>query len=179
MQKSSRGLHFVVVASLALSLFLGSSRADQAPPAASKPVPQAAGTQILPDLRMELPKDSKVKTTDGVASIEIARCGCHVQVWSMAKAAPADVLPKIAETVKPQVKDFKAVDTKDMTLAGSPGKHVVATGVEADDGDPAKVEVFVFKAGDKTYLFLAHSGEEDPAESRDAIVGVINTAKAQ
>jgi hypothetical protein len=144
------------------------------------PVPQGpVSCEVLPGLTLQLPAGWKLSNREGRVDLKPAVEHCHIQVWAAEGAAPADVLPKVADLVKAEVKDFKADETKDLNIAGSAAKHLVGGGIEADDNDKSKVEVFVFSAGGKVFVLCAHTGEDDPAKQRDEIVKLLGTAKAK
>ncbi len=99
---------------------------------------------------------------DGGTTIEVPRSGVHIQVWALADATVDDAVKEVPELIKGQVTGFKLTRTQPVTVAGSTGKQLTGTGEEADDGDPANAEVYLFAVEDKVYMICSH-GEGDIA----------------
>ena len=132
-----------------------------------------------PALTLQLPGDWTTKEfKGGKIRITPANAPVHIQLWNVANAKTvADALPLVAEVVKSEVTDFKAVESKDVTLGDASGKHLIGTGTEADDGDPSQAEVFLFAVGGKVFLVCAHGEGEGAAKVRAAVLDVLSTAK--
>ena len=83
----------------------------------------------------------------------------------------------IAKTIKGEAKDFKVQRTKTLTVAGTEPEHLIGMGAEADDGDPASVEVVVFAVG-KTVVAACVHGEGNTAPRwRPAMLKVLTSVK--
>jgi hypothetical protein len=74
-----------------------------------------------------------------------------------------------------EFKNFKSNQTSELTIAGSPAKRMVGDGEEADDGDPGKADVIVFKVGDHVFVACDH-GETINETGQQGLLTLVQTA---
>jgi hypothetical protein len=165
--------HMIVIAVSAAAALLffpvGCAPETAAGPA---PAPAVAG------LPVRLPEGWKSFTADGRTTLTPKLQRCHIQLWTVpGAAAPADVLPRVAGLIQDEVREFKVVSTEDLVIAGKPAKHLIGTGLEADDGDDSNAEVFIFSAGRSVILVCAHGEGEGAAVQRAEILAILDTAR--
>ena len=132
-----------------------------------------------PALVLQLPAGwTSNEGKDGRSILVPPKRGAHLQLWSVAAAKTvAEALPLVPGIIKGEVTDYKAVETKDITVAGQPAKHLIGTGTEADDGDPSNAEVFLFAVGGKVFLLCAHGEGVSASRQRAAVLDLLATAK--
>ncbi len=131
-----------------------------------------------PVLTMQMAEGWTSKIDKDKTILKPAKAGAHMQLWQMAKAKDiAEAIALVPEVLKSEVTDFKATETKDITVAGAPAKHLIGKGTEADDGDPSNAEVFLFTAGGKVFLLCAHGEGESASKQRNDILALLATAK--
>lgn len=131
-------------------------------------------------VKILLPEGWKMSVKTGMVDIFPAHPHCHVQLFALAEGVSMeDAVSGAAASITSEVVDFKAAETNDLPLACGTGKHIIGTGTEADDNDPSKVEVFLFKPGSRIYLLCAHTGEDDPALQRQDLITFLNGAEAK
>ncbi len=97
----------------------------------------------------------------------------HIQLWCLGggvplKKAEAD----IAKLVKSEVIKFKTIKSRDIKIAGAPGKLLTGRGLEADDQDPSRAKIFLFTVKGKLFILCIH-GEGDEAAKMEAPVSKI------
>jgi hypothetical protein len=140
---------------------------------------QLAAVTVAPGLTLQLPAGWE-PSSPGAKSAFVTPSGCNVQVWTVENINQiAEALPKAAEIIKEAVKNFKIVTTNDITVAGMPAKHLIGTGLEADDDDDSNSEVFIFSMGDRVFLLCAHSEGSRAADVRADVLKMLDTAKPQ
>ena len=134
-----------------------------------------------PAITLQLPVGWTTKEgKDGKIVVVPTGVAVNMQIWNVPGAKTvADAIPLVPGIIKGDVTDFKVVETIDIVIAGTPGKHLIGTGTEADDGDSSKAEVFLFTAGGKVFLFCVHGEDTITAQQRADILALLATAKAQ
>ncbi len=131
-----------------------------------------------PVLTMQMSEGWTSKLDNDKTILKPAKAGAHMQLWQVAKAKDlAESLALVAEVIKSEVTGFKAAETKDITVAGAPAKHLIGKGTEADDGDPSNAEVFLFAVGGKVFLLCAHGEGDNASKQRADILALLATAK--
>jgi hypothetical protein len=132
-----------------------------------------------PALSFQLPAGWKTAVKDARMQLIVPEKN-DVFVWPLADTATVTAaMPKVSALIVGEVKNFKVTSQEDLTIAGSPAKHLVGTGVEADDGDPSNAEVYLFTVGRQVYLACVHGEGADAATLRPTVIKVLNTAKAR
>ena len=102
-----------------------------------------------------------------------------LDLWLVPKAKTVDAAIAELDTVlKSEVLKFKPQSTEPITVAGGEGKHLKGKGVEADDQDPATVDVVVFPVGKHIVVACVH-GEGNTAIRQCApMLKALKTVKA-
>lgn len=134
-----------------------------------------------PALSLKLPAGCEGTTTGDKSVIsDLHRMPkFQFQLWVVeGKKTVDEAVAGVADTIKSEFQDFKVEKVGKIKVAGAPAKHIIASGTEADDGDPGNAEVVVFASGGRVFVACVH-GEGDYAKSqRKAMMGVLNSAKA-
>lgn len=131
-----------------------------------------------PALTMQLPDDWTSKGDATKTDIHAGKHEVHIQLWRVANVKSVqDAIPMVADLIKSEVTEFKAHETKSITVAGSAAKHIIGTGSEADDGDPSNAEVYLFSSGGNVFLMCAHGEGTGASKVRSSLVKVLATAK--
>ena len=126
-------------------------------------------------LKLRVPVDTASNPADGCVYLESNRR--HVEFWLVPGATSVNqAVPRVGEQIKNEFNDFKANTTMDLTVGGSPAKRLVGSGTEADDGDPGKADVIVFKAGGHIFVACAH-GEVLSPEAQAWMLRLVQLAR--
>ena len=130
-----------------------------------------------PALALQVPPAAKVNSSNGYVNIRTINMSLHV--WAVPKARTAkDALPRAGELIKSEFIKFATTVTNDMVIAGSPAKHVIGAGNEADDGDPGHAEVVLFVIGSHVFAGCVHGEFDDASRARAPMMAVLQTAHA-
>ena len=95
---------------------------------------------------LSVPEAAKVTSSAEKTAVDTKDLTLYLWVVPKAKTV-GKVIPKVAEVIKGEVKDFVVQRTNTITVAGAEAKHLIGSGKEADDGDPASADVVVFTVG--------------------------------
>jgi hypothetical protein len=114
---------------------------------------------------------------DGSVTIDVPKSGVHLQVWALGDATVDDAAKKVAELITSQVTHFKVTETKPITVADAEGKRLTGTGEEADDGDPANADVYLFSAGGKVFMVCAHGEGKGSVKNRPLVSALLASVK--
>jgi len=85
---------------------------------------------------LSVPGDAKVTSSAEKTVVDTKELILYLWVVPKAKTV-SKVVPKVAEVIKGEVKDFVVQRTNTMTVAGAEAKHLIGRGKEADGGKPA------------------------------------------
>ena len=136
----------------------GTKSATSAAPQAEKVadtkdfVMQSGGANVL---KLTTPAGTKCVAEDG--SLKFDSPKYYVEVWLVSGAKTVDeAMGCVSSQIVSEFKNFKPDQTTDLTIAGSPAKRMVGVGNEADDDDPGKADVIVFKVGDHVFVACNH-----------------------
>ena len=118
----------------------------------------------------------KVSTTKDMT--EIHNKTLTLQIWHIPSAKTVDEgIAQIGEVIKAEVLKFAPTTTNALTVAGAPAKHLIGRGIEADDNDPATVDVVVFSAGKNIFAACVHGEGNEAAAERAPMLAVLKTVK--
>jgi hypothetical protein len=159
-----------------IAMILGIASFSMAAFAAGNSKPVTISVDNTPALKLQLPagwtSTSHSRSTDLVSP----KFDVHMQLWNVQDAKTAvDAIALVPAIIKDEVIEFKTVATKDIQVAGSVGKHIIATGTEADDNDPSNVEVFIFSVAGKVFLLCAHGEGDGASKARASILRILAT----
>jgi hypothetical protein len=128
-------------------------------------------------LTISAPQSAKVKTEQEKTVIDTK--DMELDLWVVPKAKTvAEAITGLDDVIKSEVLKFTAASTEPITVAGAEGKHLKGKGLEADDQDPATVDVVVFTVG-KTVVVACVHGEGDAAvRRRQPMLDALKTVKA-
>jgi len=126
-------------------------------------------------LRVTLPVGAKCIAKEGFFRVYTRMQ--RVDIWEVIGATTCDAAAALAgEVIQDEFMDFAAESVTDQTIAGSPGKLLSGPGTEADDGDPSRADVAVFKIGDHVFVALSHGEHQRPAD-RQWMLDLVQTAR--
>lgn len=135
-------------------------------------VMQSAGTDVL---KLRAPVGTKCVAEDG--SLKFDSPKYYAEVWLVSGAKTVEeATGRVGEQIVSEFKNFKPTETTDLTIAGSPAKRMVGAGEEADDGDPGKADVIVFKVGDRVFVACDH-GESLTEAGQQGLLALVETAQ--
>jgi hypothetical protein len=156
----------------------GTKPATSAAPQAEKAadtidfVMQSGGANVL---KLTAPAGTKCVAEDG--SLKFDSPKYFVEVWLVSGAKTVDeAVGRVSSQIVSEFKDFKPNETTDLTVAGSPAKRMVGAGEEADDGDPGKADVIVFKVGEHVFVACNH-GESLNEAGQQGLLALVQTAQ--
>lgn len=134
-------------------------------------------TNDSPVLVLTVPQTARV--TKSAGKTEIKTKDMTLCVWTIASAKTIEEgMTRVPETIKGEVLKFTAASTNAIEVAGAAAKHLAGRGVEADDGDPATVDVVVFIAGKCVFAACVHGEGNEASLERQPMLAVLKTAKA-
>ncbi len=133
-----------------------------------------AGAAVM---TIRVPQAAKVATDKEKTVIDTK--DMVLDLWVVPKAKTvAEAIAGLDDVIKSEVLKFHAISSEAITVAESEGKHLMGKGIEADDQDPATVDVVVF-AVDKTVLVACVHGEGEAAvRQRQPMLNALKTVKA-
>jgi hypothetical protein len=155
------------------------------PPAASA-APQIEKAADTKDFVMQSGGANVLKLATTAGTICVAEDGSlkfafdspkyYIQVWLVSGAKTVDkAMGLVSSQIVSEFKNFKSNQTSELTIAGSPAKRMVGDGEEADDGDPGKADVIVFKVGDHVFVACDH-GETINETGQQGLLTLVQTA---
>jgi len=135
-------------------------------------VMQSRGTDVL---TLRAPAGTKCVAEEG--SLKFDSPKYYAEVWLVSGAKTVDeAMGRVSTQIVSEFKNFKENETTDLTIAGSPAKRMVGVGEEADDGDPGKADVIVFKVGDHVFVACNH-GESLTEAGQLGLLALVQTAQ--
>jgi hypothetical protein len=133
---------------------------------------QLGGKDVL---LLTVPVDTVCTPKEG--SVVLNSNNRTVEFWLVNEAKTIDeALPKVSEQITDEFKNFKMTKSSDLTVADSPAKREEGDGEEADDGDPGKADVIVFKVGSRLFVACNH-GESLNAAAQEWMLALVQSAK--
>ena len=114
---------------------------------------------------------------DGSVSIDVPRSGVHIQVWALGNASVDEATKQVADLIKAQVTKFTVTETKEISVAGAPGKQLIGNGEEADDGDPSNADVYFFSVEGKVFMICAHGEGDGAVKNRPLLTALLASVK--
>jgi hypothetical protein len=129
-----------------------------------------------PALTLTVPKTAKV-TTDAVR-MTIDTSKFNLYLWATKAKTVDNEVKVVAKTVKSEVVNLKIEKTRTIKVAGADAKHLMAKSNEADDNDPGTTDIVVFTSGGKVIVACIHGENDFAPKNREAMLKMIETAKA-
>ena len=114
---------------------------------------------------------------DGSVTIEMPKSGVNVQVFALSQVSIDEAVKQVADLIKGQVTKFKLTETKEISVAGTPGKQLTGPGEEEDDGDPSNADVYLFSVEGKVYMICAHGEGNGAVKNRPVITTLLASVK--
>jgi len=129
-----------------------------------------------PVLELTAPANAQVTLIKDKTVIETTNM--FLYVWSVAGAKTLDeAQARLDDTIKVDVLKFSASVTNHITLADSPARHLIGSGLEADDQDNATADVVIFKAGNRLFIACVHGEVNEASKEREPMLKVLRTAR--
>ena len=128
-------------------------------------------------LALQVPAGATLVSSNGYVKVHTGNMTLHV--WAVPKARTAQAaVGRAAEIIKSEFVNFTVTETKSLSIAGEPARHVLGSGNEADDGDPGHAEVVFFVVGRHVFAGCVHGEFDDAARERAPMMAVLQTASA-
>ncbi len=128
-------------------------------------------------MTISAPKSAKVTTEKDKTVIDTK--DMVLDLWVVPKAkAVAEAIAALDDVIKSEVLKFKQTSTEAITVAEAEGKHLIGKGLEADDQDPATVDVVVFSVGKTVFVACVHGEGQAALRQRPPMLKVLKTVKA-
>lgn len=132
---------------------------------------QAGGENLI---RVSVSGETHCEPSDG--HLHLWTKEYHGDIWLARGRKTVDEAAEIVgQTIHDEFRNFKQNAAADTRVAGVPAKRIAGIGVEADDGDPGRADVVVFKLGDNVFIACVH-GEHLTAADADWLMAILNTA---
>ncbi len=129
-----------------------------------------------PAVTLTVPKAANVTTDKGKTTIDTSKFNLYL--WATKAKTVDNATKNVARTVKSEVVNLKIEDTKTIKVAGADAKHLIAKSNEADDNDPGTTDVVVFSSGGKVIVACIHGENDFAPKHRQAMLDMLQTAKA-
>jgi len=123
------------------------------------------------------PQSAKVTTDKEKTVIDTKDMVLYLWVVPKAKSV-AQAIAGLDDVVKSEVLKFSAASTEAITVAKREGKHLKGKGLEADDQDPATVDVVVFMVGKTVLVACVHGEGQAAVRQRPSMLRALKTVKA-
>jgi hypothetical protein len=128
-------------------------------------------------MTISAPQKAKVTTDKDKTVIETK--DMNLDLWVVPKAKTvAEAIAALDEVLKSEVLKFSPASTEDITVAEAEGKHLKGKGIEADDQDPATVDVVVFTVGKTVFVACVHGEGQAAVRQRKPMLEALKTVKA-
>ena len=128
-----------------------------------------------PALALAVPAAAKV--TQWKDKTLIHTTNMFLYVWPVVNVKTLnEAQARLGEVIKDEVQKFTAAATNEITVAGSPARHLIGTGVEADDGDDATADVVIFAVGGHVCIACVHGENNDASRERAPMLQMLQTA---
>ena len=130
-----------------------------------------------PALELTVPPATKVTPWQGKTIIQTTNM--FLYVWPVVGAKTVnDAQVRLGDVIKGDVLKFSASATNEITVAGSPARHLIGSGVEADDGDDATADVVIFAVGNRIFVACVHGESNDASRERAPMLKLLQTASS-
>ena len=129
-----------------------------------------------PALELAVPSGAEITPVKDKTVIHTTNMFLHVWPVTGAKTVN-DAEGRLDDVIKADVLKFSASATNAITVAGSPAKHLIGRGVEADDGDDATADVVLFAVGNRIFIACVHGEGNDASQERGPMLKMLQTAK--
>ena len=130
-----------------------------------------------PALELTVPREAKV--TPWKDKTVIQTTNMFLYVWSVTEAKTVnEAQARLGDVIKGDVLKFSASATNEITVAGSPARHLMGRGLEADDGDDATADVVIFTVGNHIFVACVHGENNDASREREPMLKILTTARS-
>lgn len=102
-----------------------------------------------------------------------------LDLWVVPKAKTVDeAIAGLDDVIKGEVLKFSATSTETTTVAANQAKHLKGKGLEADDQDPATVDIVAFTVGKTVLVACVHGEGEAAIRQRQPMLKALKTIAA-
>ena len=99
-----------------------------------------------------------------------------LDLWVVPKAKTvAEAIAGLDDAIKDEVLNFSATSTETTTVAANEAKHLKGKGLEADDQDPATVDIIAFTVGKTVLVACVHGEGEAAIRQRQPMLKALKT----
>jgi len=128
-------------------------------------------------MTIRAPQSAKV-TTDKEKTV-IDTKDMVLDLWVVPKAKTvAEAIAGLDDVIKSEVLKFSPASKESITVAKAEGKHLKGKGIEADDQDPATVDVVVFAVGKTVLVACVHGEGQAAVRQRQPMLNALKTVKS-
>jgi len=128
-------------------------------------------------MTISVPQSAKVATDKEKTVLDTK--DMVLDLWVVPKAKTvAEAIAALDDVIKSEVLKFSATGTEAITVAETDGKHLIGKGIEADDQDPATVDVVVFTVGKTLFVACVHGEGQAAVRQRPPMLKALKTVKA-
>jgi hypothetical protein len=130
-----------------------------------------------PVVTFTVPGTAKVTTDDkGKTTIDTSKFNLYL--WATKAKSIDNEVKAVAKTVHSEAVNLKIEKTRTIKVAGADAKHLMAKSNEADDNDPGTTDIVVFKSGGTVIVACIHGENDFAPKNREAMLKMVETAKA-
>lgn len=130
----------------------------------------------VPVLELTAPSEAKIVPFKDKTVIQTTNMFLHV--WPVTGAKTVDEAQgRLGDVIKGDVLKFSATATNAITVAGSPARHLIGNGVEADDGDNATADIVIFSVGNRIFIACVHGEGNDASKEREPMLKMLQNGK--
>ena len=140
-------------------------------------VVKSGGAKVL---ALKLPKgcEAEVQGDKTIFADRTQKPKFEFQLWVIPGTKTVkDVVNGIGEVIKSEFLELKLKAVEDVKVANGPGKLIVASGVEADDGDPGNAKILVFHKGKNVFVACVHGEGDYAATHYEAMLSMLKMAR--
>jgi hypothetical protein len=128
-------------------------------------------------MTISAPQSAKV-TVDKEKTVIDAK-NMVLDLWVVPKAKTvAEAIATLDDVLKSEVLKFSPASKEAVTLGDAEGQHLKGKGIEADDQDPATVDVVVLKVGKTVFVACVHGEGQAAVRQRQPMLNALKTVKA-
>ena len=131
----------------------------------------------MPALELVVSSGAKVSPVKTKTVIHTTNMFLHV--WPVPGAKTLnEAQVRLGDVLKDDVLKFSASATNEIIVAGSPARHLIGKGVEADDGDDATADVVIFAMGNRIFIACVHGEGNEASQERGPMLKMLQTARS-
>ncbi len=119
------------------------------------------------------------KVTKDKAKTVIDSKDLTLDLWVVPKAKSVGAaIDRLDDVIKGEVLKFTATSTETTAVANNEAKHLKGKGLEADDQDPATVDIVAFTVGKTVLVACVHGEGQAAVRQREPMLKALKTIAA-